>query len=544
MTTPEAVQRPDLNFSACADFLNFSACADFLNFSACADFKEWMDAAFARAITAGTEAIHQADPQAVAAIEGTQIPGWGGYDYSRLAASIDAMELYDFGDNVEIVRSFNPRLITLLTSGGRGAFEEHRLWREALRGIRGLILWDEKNEFVDADGNVAERGREVAPYFAELRGGLGALLINNRRHTDAIGVLYSPASMRVQWLLDRRASRSKRRRGNARTEYQDDAIRAATRNSTRLVEHRGLQPRFVSTEELGRGERADGDYRILMLPHTIALSPVEAGEIRAFVAHGGIVVADCEPGIFDEQGRRMIERALADVFAGLPTRATSGFVFGEGKAIYTAFNGERTRDSRCALSEILEVAGVRTRFPLVRANGRPASNVGTYVFENGEVFIVAFLRDFLPTASPSSRETAVMILPHPLNGYDLRTGRRLGHTDRWAVELGPVEPVVLSLSEEPLAPPSISGPRNTRLGGNAEFVIRPDDPTAVDVVHFDAIGPGENDVAHYSGNLLVTRSGASKLLPFAFNDQPGIWTIRVRDLLSGATEVAKLQVEP
>jgi len=137
-----------------------------------------------------------------------------------------------------------------------------------------------------------------------------------------------------------------------------------------------------------------------------------------------------------------------------------------------------------------------------------------------------------------------MILPHPLNGYDLRTGRRLGHTDRWAVELGPVEPVVLSLSEEPLAPPSISGPRNTRLGGNAEFVIRPDDPTAVDVVHFDAIGPGENDVAHYSGNLLVTRSGASKLLPFAFNDQPGIWTIRVRDLLSGATEVAKLQVEP
>jgi hypothetical protein len=40
---------------------------------------------------------------------------------------------------------FNPGLIMLLPSGGRGAFEQHRVWREALRGIRGLILWDKKN---------------------------------------------------------------------------------------------------------------------------------------------------------------------------------------------------------------------------------------------------------------------------------------------------------------------------------------------------------------------------------------------------------------
>jgi hypothetical protein len=507
-------------------------------------FKEWMDVAFARAIAAGGEAIHQADPHAVAAIEGAQIHGWGGHDYSRLAAGVDAMELYDLGDNVEIVRSFNPRLIMLLTSGGRGAFEEHRVWREALRGIRGLILWDEKNEFIDADGNFGERGREAAPYFAELRGGLGALLINSRRHADPIGVLYSPASMRVQWLLDRRASRAEWSRRDASTEDQDDAIRAATRNFTRLIEHRGLQPRFVSTEGLGRGELADGDYRILMLPHTIALSPIEAGEIRAFVAHGGIVVADCEPGIFDEHGRRMIKPALADVFVGPATRATPGFVFGKGKAIYTALNDERGRRSSRALSEVLEAAGVRPRFPLVRADGRPASDVETYVFENGEVTIVALLLDFLASADPDSRETVVMILPYPLNGYDLRTGRRLGHTDRLAVELGPVEPVMLSLSEKPLAPPSISGPRNAHLGGNAELMFRSDAPAAVDVVHLDLFDPGGNRVEHYSGNLLVTHSGASKLVPFAFNDQPGIWTTRVRDLLSGATDVAKLQVEP
>src|SRR6516164_7081265 len=181
-----------------------------------------MDVAFARAIESGTRAIHDADPEAVAAIEGAQIPGWGGYDYSRLAASVDAMELYDFGDNVEIVRSFNPGLIMLQTSMEIGAIEEHRIWREALRGMRGLILWDEKNEFVTEGDTIGERGHEAARYFAELRGGLGALLINSRRHSDPIGVLYSPASMRMQWLLDRRATAENWSDRDASAEYQDN----------------------------------------------------------------------------------------------------------------------------------------------------------------------------------------------------------------------------------------------------------------------------------------------------------------------------------
>jgi hypothetical protein len=52
------------------------------NYSAWADFKAWTDVAFARAVQAGTEAVHQADPTALAGLEGGQIPGWGGYDYS------------------------------------------------------------------------------------------------------------------------------------------------------------------------------------------------------------------------------------------------------------------------------------------------------------------------------------------------------------------------------------------------------------------------------------------------------------------------------
>ena len=121
MTTNDAMRRTDQNFSAWGDF------------------KEWMDVAFARALKSGSDAVHAADPAAVSAIEGAQIPGWGGYDYSRLATSVDAMELGDEGDSVEMLRSFNPNAVMLTTSFGGGAAEEHRVWRELLRGTRGLI---------------------------------------------------------------------------------------------------------------------------------------------------------------------------------------------------------------------------------------------------------------------------------------------------------------------------------------------------------------------------------------------------------------------
>ena len=526
MTTREAMRRSDQNFSAWADF------------------KEWMDVAFARAVESGTRAIHTADPDAVSAIEGAQIPGWGGYDYSRLAAGVDAMELYDYGDNIEIIRSLNPGMIMLTTSFHRGLSEARRIWRELLRGTRGVVLWDEKNEFVDEDGNVGQRGREAAPYFAELRGGLGALLINSRRHTDPIGVLYSPASMRVQWLLDRRATGEDWSRRSASTEYQDDAIRTATRNFAHLIEHRGLQHRFVSAEEVRRGDLRNGDYRMLMLPHTIALSTIEAKEIRDFVERGGVVIAAGEPGIFDEHGHRMAQPLLSEVFTGTPTRATPSFAFGKGKAIYMAFPDARGRESGRALTEILEAAGVQPRFSLVRPDGGPEGDVETYILENGEVTIVALLRDFVPPPTPTGGEAVVLTVPHPMNAYDLRPGRSLGSTGRLTLELGPVEPVLLALSEKPFAPPSISGPRNAHLGANAEFLIRSGSAAALDVLRVEVIDPDGSVVEHYSENMIVAQGAATKMLPFAFNDKAGLWTIRAKDLLSGETVAAPLKVEP
>ena len=110
--------------------------------------------------------------------------------------------------------------------------------------------------------------------------------------------------------------------------------------------------------------------------------------------------------------------------------------------------------------------------------------------------------------------------------------------------LAPVEPVLLALSERPLAPPSISGPPGAHRGANAEITISSTSPAALNVIHLDVIEPEGIRVAHYSGNLLSNGAKSTKLLPFAINDKPGVWTIRAKDLLGGATTTTDLVVEP
>ena len=526
MTTDEAMKRSDQNFSAWADF------------------KEWMDVAFARALKSGTDAVHAADPGAVSAIEGTQIPGWGGYDYSRLAGSVDAMELYDYGDNVSITRSFNPKMIMLTTSFEGGPAEAHRVWRELLRGTRGLVLWDDSNGFTGKDGNLGERGREAASYFGDIRGGLGALLINSRRHSDPIAILYSPASMRVQWLLDRRATGEEWGRRSASSEYQDDAIRTSTRSFAHALEHTGFQYRFVSSEELGRGELQKGNYRILILPHTIALAPSDAKEIRDFVERGGVVIADSEPGVFDEHGRRATKPLLSEVFDGPATRSATNFALGKGKAIYLPLSTGRPRESTRRITRILDAAGMKPFFPVTRPDGQPANDIETHIFTNGDLTIVALQRDYLPASTSDSRDTVVLTLPRPFNLYDIRAQQALGNTDRLELELGAVEPVLVTLSERPIAPPSISGPRSAHLGEIVEFHLRSDSPAERHVVHLDVIDPEGGTVAPYSGNLLDTGAVTAKFLPLALNDNTGVWKLRARDMSSGGMATTELQVEP
>ena len=283
------------------------------NFAAWADGKEWMDVAFARALAAGRDAVHAADPTAFAGLEGAQKPGWGGYNYVELSGAVDLIETGL--PNIILAHGLNPRLHLLTTSYVDGPADVHRIWRALLDGACGVIIWDDKRQFVDEKGSLGARGRGAAPYFEDLRRGVGALLINSEEAASQVAILYSPASQRVQWLLDWKDKGDAWLGRGADAEDRDDGtVRAAMYAYQRSLEQLGFAPRYLSSEMIEKGALRGGSYKLLLLPHSIALSDAEAEAIEEFSARGGTVIADTTPGLFDEHGRRLAAPRFAALF--------------------------------------------------------------------------------------------------------------------------------------------------------------------------------------------------------------------------------------
>lgn len=120
----------------------------------------------------------------------------------------------------------------------------------------------------------------------------------------------------------------------------------------------------------------------------------------------------------------------------------------------------------------------------------------------------------------------------------------MGKRNRLTIDLDPVEPTLLALSDHPLAAPAISGPASAHPGANITLLVRGSAPEAPDVVHVEVIDPQGRIVPHYSQNLLFHGGSTQMLLPLAVNDETGAWQVRVRDALSGASAAAALSVTP
>jgi hypothetical protein len=496
------------------------------NFSAWSDFKAWMDVAFARAVRAGTEAVHAADPTALAGLEGTQPPGWGGYDYTLLAGAVDVMESYNGGDSIEIARAFNPALAVLTTCFGQGPQEARQIWRQLLLGSRGLIVWDEAGDVVGADGTPGPRGRFFAPLLRELRGGIAAQLLAATPVTDKVAVLVSPPSFRVNWLLDRRADGVAWQARGSEAEYDSGtADRRSLPRVVQLLTGLGVRPLFVSPATLAQGDLRTADMRVLILPQSIALSDAEAAAIRDFSAAGGLVLADGEPGLFDGHGRRRASPALA----GLAVRHPP--VLAEAPAAADPAPLE-------AMASLLREGGIVPGFSLAGARGRPAPDVEARAWRDGEVTLLALLAN--GAATP-----VTLTLPRPWL-RDLRQDGAAVRTDTLALSLPADGPVLLALSASPLATPVLALAATARPGDLLAVRLGLSGPTpaTTHVLHLELRDPQGRPADRLATNLPVDAAGTTWLLPLAADAAPGRWTVRASDRLGGGVAEATVDVTP
>ncbi len=535
-TTDEAMQRTDENYSSWSDF------------------KEWMDIAYASALKMGTDAVHSVDPTAFVAIEGGQMPGWGGYDYARIVKSITAIEPYDIGNNHELIRSFAPSMPVLTTSFQSGPQEKHRVWHELLNGNRGLIIWDEKPVFVNPDGSLGPRGHEVAPYYNEIRDGIGAQIINSRPLSDAIAIHYSQPSMRAEWMRAQRPKGPKWVERNSSTERKDSEFLRLRESYCKLIEDEGLQYKFVSYDQVENGDLIAGGYKVLILPRSSALSAREVENIRDFVARGGTVIADGEPGVFDEHVRKLAKPSLADLFAGGSART----ILLDQTAL--DYHQLRLMNKEAAIHErfqkLLSAAGVHPLIRVTDAAGKPVTGVRVHTYQNGGALLLGLdsnpdMRvdelgppEFRSNERFSKPVSLKIALPFEANIYDVRESVALGRKREFTVTLQPYEPLVFSISAVELPRLALSVAPRVARGGDLRIGVAPQttSPAATHAVHIDVVNPAGQVVDYYSGNLLAAAGRGAKLVPLAMNDTTGKWQVRAHDLLSGQRVEASFEV--
>jgi hypothetical protein len=274
--------------------------------------------------------------------------------------------------------------------------------------------------------------------IAELRGGIGPLLMASEPRYDPIAILYSPASFRVQWMQDQRAHGEAWTQRQADTEDEDNALRIATRDALAALERQGFTPRFVTDEEIASGLLQRAQYRLLILPQVLALSSSAARQIGRFRNNGGRLALIGEAGIFDAHGRLRAKPFMVGPLAPDHGRTIRIHV-GDALAL------------RDGLLRLAAEANLTAPAKLDAGVGPTPEDIRLYRFRRGSLTVLALQREQTIDTSAPELASVVLSLRKPTFVCNLHTHQSLGKVSRIPVTVGAGIPTVIALAARPFS---------------------------------------------------------------------------------------------
>jgi hypothetical protein len=218
--------------------------------------------------------------------------------------------------------------------------------------------------------------------------------------------------------------------------------------------------------------------------------------------------------------------------------------------------GKEERD-REAVERALVDSGVRPDYVVTDESGQHPTGVETHRFRNGGVTIIALLTnpqlrvdelgppEFKSNDRFAKPRTVKLAFPYEMHIYDVHASKTLGRQKEITVTLDPYEPAIFAATPVAIAGLEISAPARIQRGEGAQIGLgfAHASPAATHVFRLDVIDPAGKTVDYYSGNIIASHGRAAKLLPLAFNDARGKWTLRIHDLLSGQARTIAMEVD-
>jgi hypothetical protein len=269
---------------------------------------------------------------------GGQAPSvWGGYDYGMLSRAVQWMEAYDIHGTNEILRSFwgDPKKIRMRTffSSKNMKIDSWFLWYNMLHGNQAVIAWSEGwFETINGLKQPSTYIQSLKTVFETVQGEISEYIVNKNSlfSSDPIGIYYSHPSIQAGWAMDAMVHGKTWPKRLSSIDNENQSSGVLRKAWCKTLEDLGYQYEFINYLDVIESKiDLNQQFKLIILPKTICLSPKEAHALCMFVAKGGILVADNLCGIFDEHGKWQKTGILDDLF-GVQRDDTARYLNGKG----------------------------------------------------------------------------------------------------------------------------------------------------------------------------------------------------------------------
>jgi len=356
------------------------------------DFRTFMDDVFTRALLIGRKAVCRRNKHVGFGASGTSPSHpYNGHDWFKLMKAYNAVNTYR---DTLIYQSFAPGARFSSWTGYRKppVQEWNLVWRWVLMGQAGWAIWTD-DFFVLPDLNFTEHYAPTAKAILDkFTKGLGKqLAFVCERPDDGVAVHWSKASLTAAYMQKYRENNSR----FLRKIYNRLAGIFEPGDYPCLLADMGFEFRYLASPQVEAGELNSGKWKVLLLPMAMALSDREAEEIGKFVRAGGVLVADCLAGVYDEHGKPRKTGALDDLF-GI----------------------RRLQKGKRLAFEARPIAGTKDKVAIyergiVPAGGTPLARLATPSFRVG---------DFLVTETAAGKGAPIAIANHVGRGRAVYLG--------------------------------------------------------------------------------------------------------------------------
>jgi hypothetical protein len=400
---------------------------------------------------------------------------------------------------------------------------------------------------------------KMLPDLREIYGGIGQLISASDVPHDGIAVHWSQANEHAANLFS--------------------ALGGPTQsqgNLLGLLDRCGFGYRYVTTRMIENGELQKGKYRMLFLACSQAISDKEAQALREFVANGGTVIADVATGIMDghckplwgegkwngqlddllgitRTGELKLKQATANVTVGnvsladFPFRLDASLAsqrastsvdgvpmfvvnkVGKGSAVFMNFpfpNPEHPQGT-VFMKMLLANTGMKPSCELLNGKGYAFRR-----FRNGDLTLIGVVRE------SEIAGNATLKLSQPAYVYDVRAGKLLGKVASVSISKDGQRARLFAVLPAPTQRLTVQVNKQFRRGDVVRARLRLETgsvkPTGR-IVRVKLLRPDGVEAMTYRSYLTLQGAEAEVVIPFAFNDPVGTWTLITTDVATGVS---------